>query len=127
MLKQISRVATNMIYEFVVSNPDRQVQVIQSQLPNVEWPGLDLQKSEPIKVSSKITLEQLTLVQLYFTLGDPIRTCHIIEKYERIALVMYTPYSKPDPVLPIPLVDLGESYLNAVRNFAQILQDWSWW
>lgn len=42
----------------------------------------------------------------------------------RFALIQYTPHGDDDPILPVPLVDFGETFFKVLRVFTQHIGDW---
>lgn len=71
-----------------------------------------------------ITREDLTRIVLTDLLKVPLQYFKVLESYGRIDLVAYQPYAHYDPVLPVPLVNMGTAFTTEYRKMALELSAW---
>lgn len=74
--------------------------------------------------TGKTALTNLAAIYLSRLLRLPIERIQLVERLGRVVVVRYEPYGKCDPVLPIPLLDLGQAFFEGFSAFALHFQEW---
>jgi hypothetical protein len=80
------------------------------QYPDVTLPGIDR--------------DSVTRIVLTELIGVPLQYFKTISSYGRIDLVAYQPHAHYDPILPVPLVNMGQAFKTEYRAMALELSTW---
>ena len=68
--------------------------------------------------------EAVTLI-LFQALQAPLQQVQILEQRGRVCLVQFAPYGLDDPVMPVALVNFGETYNRHFCEVAYHLAEWN--
>lgn len=102
------------VWAFVVGKQNQAIIPHQESLP-----------ARIIEPRGPVSIEEMIAVELWRTVNLPINTLRIKENVGRVYLVEFAPHQYADPIVPIPLVDLGESYRRAAGRYMHHLLRWN--
>lgn len=92
-----------------------QIALIEPKLP--QWVSVN----GPV---NKTVMTNFLAIYLSRLVNLPIQRIELLGRMERIYLVEYRPYGFPDPIIPIPMVNLGQEFFGAFARLANHLQNW---